>query len=291
MTWTIQSLLDWATEYFTKHGIELPHLEAEILLANALKLKRIDLYVQHERELKNEELAAFKPLILRRIKKEPIAYIIGHKPFMSLDFKVNPDVLIPRPETEKLVEVVIDIAKKEARPLKILDLCCGSGAIAISIAKYLDNALISAADISTKAVETALLNAKNLGVEEKVKFYTGNLFEALPKDERYDIIVSNPPYIPSAEIEKLQPEVRLFEPKGALDGGPDGLNFYRAIISGLPGRLEDGGSLVLEIGQGQAGEASELIAGSGIFEAPKVFEDYNGINRVVTAKRNDSLLK
>ncbi|MEK7375610.1 MAG: HemK/PrmC family methyltransferase, partial [Candidatus Margulisiibacteriota bacterium] len=160
MTWTIQSLLDWATEYFTKHGIELPHLEAEILLSHALKLKRIELYVQHERELKEEELAAFKPMILRRIKKEPIAYIIGHKPFMSLDFKVNPDVLIPRPETEKLVEIVIDIAKKEDRPVKILDLCCGSGAVAVSIAKYLENALISAADISRKAVETARLNAK-----------------------------------------------------------------------------------------------------------------------------------
>ncbi len=284
MKWTIQSLLDWTTEYFTKHAIELPHLEAEVLLAHALKLKRIDLYVQHERVLKAEELKAFKTLILRRTKKEPIAYIIGHKPFMSLDFKVNPDVLIPRPETEKLVEIVIDIAKKEDRKFKILDLCCGSGAIAVSIAKYLENVLISAADLSSKAIEISRLNAKNMGVEDRINFYCGNLFESLPAGERFDIIVSNPPYIPSSEIEKLQPDIRLFEPKAALDGGPDGLGFYRVIISGTGSRLEKEGSLVLEVGQGQAGPVSGLIRESGLLEEPRIIEDYNGIERVVAAK-------
>ncbi len=284
MTWAIQSVLDWTTEYFTKHSIELPHLEAEVLLAHALKLKRIDLYVQHERVLKAEELKPFKTLILRRIKKEPIAYITGHKPFMSLDFKVNPDVLIPRPETEKLVEIVIDIAKKEDRKFKILDLCCGSGAIAVSLAKYLENALIWAADLSSKAIEISRLNAKNMGVEDRIKFYCGNLFESLPAGERFDIIVSNPPYIPSSEIEKLQPDVRLFEPKAALDGGPDGLGFYRVIISGTGSRLEKGGSLVLEVGQGQAGPVSGLIRESGLFEEPRIIEDYNGIERVVIAR-------
>lgn len=285
MTWTISSILDWTTLYFTKHGIENPHLEAEILLAHALLMKRIDLYVNHDKALNDEQLAAFKKLVLRRVKKEPTAYIIGHKPFMSLEFEVSKDVLIPRPDTEKLVEAVIDLSKKGMNAPAILDIGTGSGAVAVSLAYYIKDADITATDISQKAIEIAGKNAVKHSVENRINFITGNLFENIPKDKSYDIILSNPPYIPTEEIKKLQPEITGFEPVNALDGGKDGLDYFRKIVDSINGFLKPGGYLLFEIGFGQADKVVEIINAKGIFEDIKVEKDHSEIDRIVMAKK------
>lgn len=285
MTWTISSLLDWTTLYFTKYAIQEPHLEAEILLAHSLSVKRIELYVQHERILTADELARFKQLILRRIKKEPVAYIIGCKPFMSLDFFVNQDVLIPRPETEKLVEIAVDIAKTRDETISVLDIGCGSGAIAISIAKYALNTSIVATDSSEKAVYTANQNAQKHGVQDKITFYQGNLFEPIPSDLKFDIIVSNPPYIQSSEINNLQIEIKDFEPIAALDGGADGLDFYRNIISHAHGFLKQNGLILLEMGAGQSKSIRNIIDSNPSFGNIKIFKDHGDIERVISSTR------
>jgi len=285
MTWTISTLLDWTTIYFTNHKIEEPHLEAEILLAHALKIKRIELYMQHERVLKEEELAVFKQLILRRIKREPTAYIIGYKPFMSLDLNVTKDVLIPRPETEKLVEESISLIKLNGKDsVHVADIGTGSGAIGVSIAKYCKSAKVYATDISKAAIEVAESNAEKHGVKDRISFYLGDLFSPIPGDIKFDLILSNPPYIKTSEIKDLQPEISKYEPAGALDGGPDGLDYYRKIISQAPGHLADSGYLLLEAGYGQADNIIEMIKNTGSFRETKKIKDLSGIDRVILAK-------
>ncbi|MFA5105072.1 MAG: peptide chain release factor N(5)-glutamine methyltransferase [Candidatus Margulisiibacteriota bacterium] len=282
MTWTISSLLDWTTIYFANHKIEEPHLEAEILLAHALHIKRIQIYTMHDRVLSEEELAAFKQLMLRRIKMEPTAYIIGYRPFMSLDFDVNREVLIPRPETEKLVEEAINIIKgSEKETVSVLDIGTGSGAIAVSIAKYCANTRVWASDISKAAIETAKSNAKKHGVDDRITFFTGDLFSPIDKNAKFDIIVSNPPYIKTLEIENLQPEITKFEPVRALDGGPDGLAYYRKITAQAPAYLSEKGHLLLEVGAGQADDVVKMIQATGIFAKTKKIQDHNGIDRVI----------
>lgn len=288
MNWTISSLLDWTTLYFTKHGIESPHLEAEILLSHSLSLKRIDLYVQHERVLNEEELKAFKSLLLRRVRKEPTAYIIGYRPFMSLDLAVTKDVLIPRPETEQAVQAVLDNAKSvNKEKIEILDLGAGSGAIAVSIAYYLKNCRVTATDISDKAIQVAKSNAQKHGVSDRINFLAGDLFGPVKTGSPFDIIVSNPPYIPSAEIPKLQPEIKNYEPVSALDGGPDGMDFYRKILKDIDPFLADNGYLILEVAFDQATRISDLIKEKGIFEGPKIVKDHGDIDRVIIARRSN----
>lgn len=285
MTWTISTLLDWTTIYFTNHKIEEPHLEAEILLAHALKIKRIELYMQHERVLKEEELAAFKQLILRRIKREPTAYIIGYKPFMSLDLNVTKDVLIPRPETEKLVEESISLVKLTGKDIvHVADIGTGSGAIGVSVAKYCKSAKVYATDISKAAIGVAESNAEKHGVKERISFYLGDLFSPIPEGIKFDLILSNPPYIKTSEIKDLQPEISKYEPAGALDGGPDGLDYYRKIISQAPNYLADSGYLLLEAGYGQADNIVEMIKNTGSFRETKKVKDLSGIDRVILAK-------
>lgn len=286
MTWTISSLLDWTTIYFTNHKIAEPHLEAEVLLAHALGIKRIQIYTMHDRVLSEEELAAFKKLILRRIKMEPTAYIIGYRPFMSLDFDVTSDVLIPRPETEILVEEAIGLIKQsEKEPVSVLDLGTGSGAIAVSIAKYCANTSILATDISKPAIEIAKSNAKKHGVTDKITFLAGDLFSPVGKTLKFDIIVSNPPYITASEIEALQPEISKYEPVRALDGGPDGLAYYRKIAAQAPAYLSEKGALLLEIGAGQSESVAEMIRTTGVFPAIKRIRDHSGIERVILASK------
>jgi release factor glutamine methyltransferase len=282
-TWTIKKLVDWTTEYLKKYSIEWPHLEAEILLAHSLKIPRIQLYVQFERVLTPDELAEYKKLLLRRTKREPIAYITGKQPFMSLDFEVNPSVLIPRPETEKLVEITIDLAKKLENPA-IADIGTGSGAIAVSLAKYIPSAKVRATDSSKEAIEAAKSNAEKHGVQDRCEFFVGDLLNPLKGE--FDIIVSNPPYIKTGEIDSLQPEISKFEPRYALDGGDDGLNYYRKIVEEVAAYLKGNGSLVLEVGAGQAKTVNELIGKTGKFAAPEIIKDLSGIERVVVAHRS-----
>lgn len=287
MTWTISSLLDWTTIYFTNHKIEEPHLEAEILLAHALGIKRIQIYTMHDRVLSDEELAAFKKLILRRIKREPTAYIIGYRPFMSLDFNVTREVLIPRPETEILVEKAIDLIKEIQKDgVSVLDIGTGSGAIAVSIAKYSASANIWATDISKAAIETAASNANNHGVSERITFLSGDLFSPIDKNQKFDIIASNPPYIPTSDIEALQPEITQYEPVRALDGGPDGLAYYRKITAQAPAYLSEKGHLLIEVGAGQADNVAEIVRTTGTFSGITKIQDHSGVERVIIASKN-----
>jgi release factor glutamine methyltransferase len=279
--WTIKRILDWAADYFNKQNIENPHLEAEILLAHALNLKRIDLYVKFEKELDQNELSRFKECVIRRKNHEPTAYITGIKSFMSLDLIVSRLVLIPRPETELLVEAAIDIAKHIEHP-SILDIGTGSGAIAVSLAKYVKHSRIIATDISRGVTLIALENAKKHGVMDSITFEVADLF---PKEaEKFDLIVSNPPYIRSGDIKDLAPEIRDFEPHVAYDGGPDGLDHYRKILDKAGEFIKPNGYLLFEVGEGQAKEVVNLIRSAFASAEIVTKKDLNGIERVIIAK-------
>ena len=291
-TWTIAKLLNWTTDYFKKYNIEWPHLEAEILLAHALNLKRIELYVRHEKVLTQVELTKFKNLIKRRNLHEPIAYITGNQPFMSLNFIVNPSVLIPRPETEEMVQLTIELAKRSMvhSPLSIVDIGAGCGNIAVSLAKFLPEAKIIGIDSSSKALEVAKQNAELNKVANRCQFLLGNLFDPLKNvaanfssPNKIDIIVSNPPYIPTAEIDKLGADVKDFEPVEALDGGKDGLDYIRQLILEGPQHLKDKGYLILEFGFGQAEKIKELA--NNKFSGIEIKKDNSGKERFLLARK------
>lgn len=277
-TWTIAKLLDWTTAYFESFKIEWPHLEAEILLSHALNLKRIQLYTNHEKILNQNELNHFKTLIQRRTKHEPTAYITGIQPFMSLDFFVDRSVLIPRPETEKLVEVAIDLIKQSIQTTRftLTDIGTGSGAIAISLAKYLPAISVIGIDSSSEALKIAQKNATLHNLENRCQFRQGHLLE--PISEKVDMLISNPPYIPSEVIATLQPEVKDWEPQAALDGGKDGFNFINQLLENSPHHLKPKGYLLLEIGFDQAEKVKEKA--SNYFQTIKIIKDYSGKDRI-----------
>jgi release factor glutamine methyltransferase len=278
-SWTIKKVLDWTTGYFTKHQMENPHLEAEILLSHALNAERIKLYIDFEKEIDKKSLEVFKGFITRRAKREPTAYITGNKHFMSLNFKVTQDVLIPRPETELLIENAIELSKAYNGNITVLDIGTGSGAIAVSLAKFIDNAEIYATDSSKKALEVAALNAKRHGVEGKIKFIETDLF---PKENlKFDIIISNPPYIKTSDISGLQPEIKDFEPVAALDGGADGLDFYRKIMEKASEYIKENGSILLEIGADQSKDVVGIIKNKLALKNIRVKKDLSGLDRVV----------
>jgi len=277
--WTVAKLLDWTTAYFKTYKIETPHLEAEILLAHALKLKRIELYTGHERILNQNELNHFKTLIQRRSKHEPLAYITGFQPFMSLDIFVDRTVLIPRPETEKLVEVAIDLIKRQTEnttAYSVADIGTGSGAIAVSLAKYLPDIFVTGIDSSDEALKVAKKNANYHRVENRCQFRQGNLLE--PLTEKVDLIVANPPYIPSEVIATLQPEVKDWEPHSALDGGKDGINFINQLLEKSHLHLKAQGYLLMEIGFDQAEKVKERAKAG--FENIKIIKDYADKDRI-----------
>ena len=236
--------LRWATELLDNKGIESARLEAEILLAHVLKVGRLYLYINPEQELSQEQIDNYNKLVQRRLEYEPTAYILGHREFMDLDLIVNEDVLIPRPETEVLVETVIDHLNDITRMIRIADIGTGSGAIAISLAKSLPNAAVEAVDVSEEAINIAKLNADRYGL--RITFHLGDLLSPL-NGKKYNAIVSNPPYIPSQVIDGLQAEVKDYEPRMALDGGNDGLDFYRRLINEAPKLLNYNGLLAVEI--------------------------------------------
>ncbi|MBR5790888.1 MAG: peptide chain release factor N(5)-glutamine methyltransferase, partial [Phascolarctobacterium sp.] len=226
--WTIMKILNWTKQYFTDKGVENPRLDAEVLLCAVLKCERITLYVDFERPLSDTELAQFKQYVVRRAAHEPLAYILGEKAFMRNMFKVTPDTLVPRPETELLVESIVMAAEAVGGDVKILDIGTGSGAIIVSLLDYLPQAKGVGVDISVGALTVAKENAVAIGVAERAGFLRSDVYSALPLDKKFDIIVSNPPYIPAADIAGLAKDVQN-EPIGALDGGEDGLDFYRRI--------------------------------------------------------------
>jgi len=253
--------------------------EAELLFTQILDCKRADLYLNRDLPLAKDKMALVSSVLRKRCCGEPLQYILGKTEFMGWEFRVDKSVLIPRPETEILVETAVKIAPQ----LNVLDLGTGSGCIAVSLAKLLPNVKVTATDISLEALETARYNASLNNVE--VRFLQGDLFSNYDlRPKAYDLIISNPPYVPTAEIDDLQPEVRE-EPVIALDGGEDGLDFYRRIINQAPLYLKAGGYLILEMGFGQAEAIREIFKFFVNFEIIEIIKDYSNIDRVIVAKK------
>lgn len=285
--WTILDVLKWTTVYFGDHHIENPRIEAEILLAYALGLNRIDLYLKYDKPLEKRERQSFKHLIKRRVNSEPTAYITGSREFFSLDFYVNKHVLIPRPETECLVEEAVQaIDAMGPYPLHIMDMGTGSGAVITALAKERPHQIYIAMDRSEKAVRIAKKNARRHGVDLSISFFCADWLQPLKENKKgFDLIISNPPYVETDEIRRLQPEIRRFEPFNALDGGADGLDSLRRIIKSAHHYMKSGGRLALEIGAGQK-KAIEMIAeNESRYNDLVVRKDYSGIERVMVFKK------
>lgn len=278
--WTILATLKWTTSYFAGKGIENGRLDAELLLAEVLKLNRIGLYLNFDRPLHSDELAAFRSLIERRARREPIAYILGRCEFWSLTFKVGPDVLVPRADTETLVEAALKVLPIGGT---LLDVGVGSGAIALAIAHQRPDSQVEGLDLSPAALAIASENADLLGLSARVSLRQGDLFAL--EGSQYDVIVSNPPYIAVGEKPTLMPEVRDFEPHLALFAGDDGLACYRALIPAAKTQLKISGTLLVEVGAGQAAAVAELFAAAG-YEEICTTCDLAGIERVVAGRKS-----
>jgi release factor glutamine methyltransferase len=275
------ALAQKAAQLFGERGIDNARLEAELLLAHVLGIKRLDLYLQHDRPVTQQQLEDYRAFVRRRLKREPLQYITGRVQFRHVELKVDRRALIPRPETELLVGEVVKFARAAARPLRILDIGVGSGAIALSLAHEVDSAHVVATDVSDDAISLAQENAAELNVD--VEFRVGELLGT--GTEMFDVVVSNPPYVAEQERADLQPEVKDWEPASALFGGADGLDIVRAIITRSPARLTGSGLLALEIGMTQAAEVSAAIEATSSFENVKVIRDLAGRDRIVTAVR------
>lgn len=281
---TIGRLLREGMERLKEANIPNPGLDAEVLLCNLLDVERIYLYMYPEREISEEIQKRFWIGIEKRAQHMPVQYIVNRQEFMGLDFWVEEGVLIPRADTEILVEKIIDIYKNNYYPrtVKIMDIGTGSGAIAVSLAKYIDNCIITAIDICPKALKVAAKNADFHRMKHKITFYSGNLFEPINKHDEYgtyDFIVSNPPYISESEIKTLGSNVRDYEPRLALDGGKDGLNFYRKITPEAERYLKKSGWLLFEIGYNQGKDVSKILNING-FKNIDILKDLAGLDRV-----------
>ncbi len=284
--WCIKALLETATDYLAQKGIENARLNAEVLLAHQLRVKRISLYLNFDQPLTGTEVSGYRDLIRRRLKREPLQYITGRQEFWSMSFNVNPHVLIPRPETEILVEQAITLAGTfRESPLRILDVGTGSGVIAITLAKEVSQCFVFGTDLSEEALGVARLNALEHGVAHKTAFLRGDLLEPLvPKKPAFHLIASNPPYVCTPEIQGLLPEVSRYEPRTALDGGPDGLDFLKKIIFQAPRLLRPGGWLLLEMSPYQVTKILIVLGQTGIYHNERVIEDYSHHQRVVVAQ-------
>ena len=314
--WTIGRILKWTEQYFKDKGIESPRLDAEVLLAHVLEKQRIYLYVHFDEPLQPAELAAYREMIKQRVLRVPVAQILGEKEFMGLTFKVTADTLVPRPDTEILVQAAVErlkAMKGEAKapedealadgeeassaadrdeaaadvsqePLRIADIGTGSGAICLSVLRYLAGTVADTVDISPAARAVAEENAASLGLADRVTFHTGDLLQPLV-GMTFAAILSNPPYIPEADIATLAPEVRLKEPHTALFGGRDGLDFYRRLAKEAPAMLVPGGFMAFEVGIHQAEPVAALAKANPLIARTEILPDYAGIDRVVVGWR------
>lgn len=324
--WTIGRILKWTEQYFKDKGIESPRLDAEVLLAHVLEKQRIYLYVHFDEPLQPGELAAYREMVKQRVLRVPVAQILGEKEFMGLTFKVTADTLVPRPDTEILVQAAVerlkamkgekpatgvpdvtdadmladesaaeepaegqpaggaDAEQEVAEPLHIADIGTGSGAICLSVLHYLADTVADTVDISPAARAVAEENAASLGLADRVTFHTGDLLQPL-RGMTFSAILSNPPYIPEADIAGLAPEVRLKEPHTALSGGRDGLDFYRRLAKEAPAMLVPGGFMAFEVGIHQAEPVAALAKANPLIARTEILPDYAGIDRVVVAWR------
>ena len=288
--WTVGQLLEKTQQYLQEKGVEAARLSAELLLAQCLGCERIGLYTNFDQEVPELVLARFRELVGLRAKHVPVGYLTGKAYFYSLEFKVNPNVLIPRPETELLVEQVVTICRTShfASP-NILEIGTGSGCVAVALAKNLPHAALVATDISATALEVAKENAKTHGLTERIEFAQGDTFEALSgqpgKPRDFDFIVSNPPYIARKELPELPAEVREYEPRVALLAGEDALAVHKKIVPGAQNHLANRGKLLMEMGYGQAEQIKKLLEESGYLTEVRTVRDLQGHERVVIGEK------
>ena len=282
-TWTVRKLVAWATDDFRSRGFDSPRLDAELLLGHALTKTRIELILESERPLVQSELDQFRELVRRRRLGEPTAYLLGHREFYGIDFAVDKDVLIPRPDTELLVETAIEKTIDRLATGRALDLCTGSGCVAIAFAIKRRGWVVTGVDLSVPAVNVAKRNSVSAGLPSGLDFRAGDLFAPIDVSDRAHLITANPPYIPSSVIPTLDVGIRQFEPHLALDGGTDGLVVARRIIAEAPSRLEPNGVLALEIGYDQGPIVADLMKDSG-FTDVEIRKDYGGHHRVVVGR-------
>jgi release factor glutamine methyltransferase len=310
-SWTILEILRWTTDYFRDKGVSEPRASAEVLLSHTLGVSRLDLYLRYDQPLNSEELARFKALVVRRRKGEPVAYLTGHREFWSLDFQVTSAVLIPRPETETLVAATVEAARllgerdqKEKLPAAEIypktqnpeprisspwgiEVGVGSGAVVITLAKEIPEMHWVGVDLSAAALAVARDNARRHGVIERVHLLQGDLLRAFKPQAAFDLLVANLPYVPRKMWESLPPDIKDFEPSGALLGGEGGLDLIRLLIKQAHQYVRAGGWVVLEVGDGQAEKVVALFAETGDYDGAEKIKDFSGIYRVVRARRRE----
>jgi release factor glutamine methyltransferase len=290
--WTIGRLLTWTTDFLREKGAESPRLDAEVLLAHARGCKRIELYTAFEDTAPDALRDKFRGLVKERAAGKPVAYLVGQREFFSLPFEVTPDVLIPRPETELVVVRAIDIAKEWAAAgrtdVTIADVGTGSGILAVTLAKHLPNSRVTAIDVSAAALAVAQRNAALHGVTERSNWVEGDVLAAVPAAPAFDLIVSNPPYVTSGELADLADDVRQYEPKLALDGGPEGTTVIERLLPQAVERLKLGGWLLMEIGPSIVDRVQRLIETTAGLVRHATLKDIAGLPRVVQAQRREA---
>ena len=279
--WRLLDILENTSRFFASKGLENARLQAELLLAAVLGVKRLDLYLQFERPLHRSEVDRYREYVRQRLRRVPVQYITGVAAFRHLELAVTPAVLIPRPETEVLVDVALELLPEGGR---VLDLCCGSGAVALALAHEAAAAQVVAADVSAAALEAAKTNAQRCGLAGRVEWHCGDLFAPLCGTAPFDLIAANPPYVRRGDLAQLAPEVRDYEPQIALDGGEDGLAFYRRIAQEAADFMRPGGYLLLEVGDGQSAAVADLLTRSERLTEVHIRPDLNQIPRVVVAQ-------
>jgi release factor glutamine methyltransferase len=289
-TWTVRRILEWTSGFFARKNRDAPRLCAELLLSHVLACPRIKLYTEYERPLTEQELSRMRTLVQRASDEEPIAYLTGRAHFFNLEFEVTRDVLIPRPDTETLVENVLQTVRHQPgmESPRVIDLCTGSGCIAAAIAHHLKTATVLAIDISPAAVRVARQNVERLGLNDRVTVEEGDLFSPLQHMvdvQPFHLIVSNPPYIRTGDMASLDRSVRAYEPLQALDGGLDGLTLHRRILDEAANRLLPGGRVFLEIAFDQGDLAREVGGSYEAFDEVRILKDFGGRDRVLTLHR------
>lgn len=286
--WTIQKLLNWITDYLTQKGVDSPRLSGELLLSSVLGLKRIELYTQYNQPVAQERLEQLRGLVKRAGLHEPVVYLVGRTEFYSMEFEVTCDCLIPRPETELLVQRAIEFLRRGSGPQRVCDLCTGCGVIAVAIAGNVPDAKVVATDLSAAALGVAARNVAKHGLEDRVELLQGDLFEpVIPQLDvtPFDLIACNPPYVSTAEYEALEENVKDYEPRLALHAGDDGLDVYRRLCEQVGPFLKPGGILLLEIGYTQGPAVRELLERTDAFAEIQVERDLQKNDRIVVAQR------
>ena len=281
--WTILRTLEWIQGYFADKGLETPRLDAEVIMAHVLSTQRVMLYARFDQPLHPPELAAIKGLVARRARREPVAYLVGKKEFWSLDLAVDSGCLIPRPDSETVVEIALGL-NRQGPTQTVVDVGTGSGCLALALAKELPDATVYALENADGARKIACKNAEQTGLIERVSVLSSDLLSGLPCDTKpIDLLVANLPYIPTGDLDSLMPDVRYFEPQVALDGGPDGLDLYRRLLNELDGRLALEAGVVFEAGSDQLAALGTLMTEHGLKDI-EVHRDGTGRDRVVVGR-------